>query len=312
MAPDPEHRYDNLETLRRELVPVRREMETAAAYETTATSVRFAIPAPANTTRVRSRPLPWLVSGALVAAFGTGLWLLPDRASQPPERPAPFVGAPISIASSGAAPPETPAAQPEAPKPSETIGNQAKTTPTPPRAQSAATPPVDVPPPPAAARPIEAPVAEQPAPLPQPPVAEVRSKDFPPPPSEAPPPVADKTARAQTPAPEDAVRAALHAYEAAYADRDVGALRAIYPNLSQTQAEAMGKMFAGAVSYEVKVDVLDLRVAGSQASAACNVTHVLVPKVGNPSRNTAPMRFELRQTDGAWRIERVDRASQNP
>ena len=96
-----------------------------------------------TTTRVRSH-VPWVISGALVAAFGTGLWLLPDRIES-------IFGKTCAVCRSadldrrnGPAPTPAPAAQPEAPKSSETISNQSKATPNPSRARSpAATRPVD-------------------------------------------------------------------------------------------------------------------------------------------------------------------------
>jgi predicted Ser/Thr protein kinase len=112
-----------------------------------------------------------------------------------------------------------------------------------------------------------------------------------------------------SPAPEDAVRAALHAYEAAHDQRDVAALRRIFPALSPEQAEAMARTFDGAVSYRVELRVLDLRISGSTASATCDVTHALVPKIGNASVNTMQSRFHLQREGGAWLIQRVERTS---
>jgi len=98
----------------------------------------------------------------------------------------------------------------------------------------------------------------------------------------------------------------LRAYEAAHDQRDVAALRAIFPALPPAQAQAMARTFAGAIKYNVELNVLDLRVTGATATATCAVAHEFVPKVGNASRNTVQLTFHLRQVDGGWVIERID------
>jgi hypothetical protein len=109
-------------------------------------------------------------------------------------------------------------------------------------------------------------------------------------------------------APEAAVRAALFTYASAYQLRDIGALRRIFPGLPAAQARAQAEAFANASSYRLGIRVLDIQVSGATAVANCEVTHEFVPRVGSPSSNVQQSRFTLRQNDGAWLIERVDRA----
>jgi hypothetical protein len=109
-----------------------------------------------------------------------------------------------------------------------------------------------------------------------------------------------------SPSPEDAVRAVLRAYEAAYDQRDVSALRAIFPALPSEQAVALGRTFAVAVSYNVELNVLDVRAGQSTATALCDVTHAFVPKIGNASTNTLQARFYFQKAGDVWTIERVE------
>jgi eukaryotic-like serine/threonine-protein kinase len=301
MAPDKTFRYDNLETMRHELATVRREIEAGGEQPTATSPV-------ARSERPRAWPLAWVMSAALIAAFATGIWLLPGQSPPPSTRPSP-VDAPVSIPKPPASNP-IPRAEPNTPTASETDTRPSRAAPLPPRTQSAPAPAREPVPPPTPMRSADAsnepqrglersepPPATQMPPLPSPPVAEVA----PTPPVSAP--------RQEAPNPEDAVRAVLRAYEAAHDQRDVAALRAIFPTLPAAQAQAMARIFAGAIKYNVELTVLDLRVTGSTASAACDVTHEFVPKVGNASKNTVQTTFQLHQVGGAWLIERIEGAT---
>jgi serine/threonine protein kinase len=112
-----------------------------------------------------------------------------------------------------------------------------------------------------------------------------------------------------TRSPEDAVRATLFTYAAAYELRDITAVRSVFPGLPPEQAAVLSRTFASAVSYRLTVRVLDIQVAQTSAVATCEVKHELVPKVGSPSSNVLHSRFSLRQADGAWIIDRIERAA---
>ncbi len=105
--------------------------------------------------------------------------------------------------------------------------------------------------------------------------------------------------------PEEAVRATLQAYESAYDQRDLGALRRVFPSLSAAQADAIGRMFGGAINYRLDLRVVEMRVDATTATATCEVTHELVPRVGNVSRNAQRSTFSLAPANGVWVIKGV-------
>jgi serine/threonine-protein kinase len=155
------------------------------------------------------------------------------------------------------------------------------------------------------ARPADAGVVPAPpAPVPAPERTVEPGTETPHPKEPPPPPVENRNVAA----PEAAVRAALFTYASAYQLRDIGALRRIFPGLPAAQARAQAEAFANASSYRLGIRVLDIQVSGATAVANCEVTHEFVPRVGSPSSNVQQSRFTLRQNDGAWLIERVDRA----
>jgi hypothetical protein len=122
----------------------------------------------------------------------------------------------------------------------------------------------------------------------------------------APPPATSVAPVRRTPTPEEAVRATLAAYEAAYEQRDLAALRRVFPGLPAQQGQALTQAFENAASYRLELRILGLNVADTTATAACEVTHALVPKVGNASRNTQGSTFHLALANGQWVIERVE------
>jgi len=165
------------------------------------------------------------------------------------------------------------------------------------------------------------PIPSSPAPLPRPPVVEtVRGGEASPAASSprertataapatvvpAPPPAIDPPA-APGLSPEVGARAAIAAYQAAYAARDVAALARVYPGLSAEQREALTRTFAEAVSYGLGVRVTALTVGEATVTAMAEVTHALVPKVGSPSRTTQSARFTLAPMGGGWVIQRIE------
>lgn len=105
---------------------------------------------------------------------------------------------------------------------------------------------------------------------------------------------------------DQGVRAALGAYAAAYEQRDIAALRRVFPSLSAEQASALARTFANATSYRLQVAALDIQITGASALATCTITHELVPRVGSPSRNVANTRFQLKLGGDGWVIDRVE------
>ncbi len=170
------------------------------------------------------------------------------------------------------------------------------------------TPPPVVPelPVPAAKEPVAAP--------PEPPPGSARSDgaatpEKSAPPASPPPRAPASVERPSAQPPERAVEDVLGAYAASYGRRDVAAIQRVFPALPADQAAAIATTFAGANSYRMDIRVLDVTVNGAAATATCDVTHVLVPKVGNTSSNVLRSLFHLRRTDGGWVIERIDRTA---
>ncbi|MGD9904267.1 MAG: serine/threonine-protein kinase [Vicinamibacterales bacterium] len=122
-----------------------------------------------------------------------------------------------------------------------------------------------------------------------------------------PPPAGEPPAPTRRgPTAEEGARAALAGYEAAYAARDVAALRRVYPGLPDAQRDALARTFTEAVSYDVNVQVTSLSVGDATVTAAAEVTHALVPKVGSPSKVTQSVRFVLAPMGAGWVIQRLD------
>jgi serine/threonine-protein kinase len=316
MAPDRIDRYENLEVLRRELSAVRREIEQDsrdggeprhAAIALTPESdrsrsidvARADSRAGRDLSRSAWRPLAWVAGVLIIAALGAGFWFM-TRGKPTPISIA--VNAPPAVSPRELQPFPTP--------PQSTAAPAREATPPPPQRQTESVGR-------APAKPSQnaEPLPQQPS---QPPT-EVRTlpttdvarapstSPQPDAPASRPPEVVPLEARVTpSPSPEDAVRAVLRAYEAAYDQRDVSALRAIFPALPSEQAVALGRTFAVAVSYNVELNVLDVRAGQSTATALCDVTHAFVPKIGNASTNTLQARFYFRKAGDVWTIERVE------
>jgi len=154
---------------------------------------------------------------------------------------------------------------------------------------------------------IPAPVPERPVPdPPRPPVGPPPDESpVPVRPAEPPPPAPATAPSKRVPTAEEAVRAALTAYEVAYDAHDVAAIRQVFPAMSAEQAQALTRTFADAVSYRLDLRVIDVTVGPSTATATCVVTHALVPKVGSPSRTTQTSTFQLTPAGERWVIARI-------
>jgi hypothetical protein len=100
-----------------------------------------------------------------------------------------------------------------------------------------------------------------------------------------------------------AVRAALTRYETAYSKLDVGAVQSVWPSLDQ---HALSRAFDGLASQRVSLGNCSVNVNGSAARADCSGTAAWTPKIGGGERTASrKWTFDLRESDGAWRIVRV-------
>jgi hypothetical protein len=123
--------------------------------------------------------------------------------------------------------------------------------------------------------------------------------DATPPPSTSSPSTVSSAARDQA----AAIRAALRRYEAAYNRLDVGAVRTVWPSLDE---RALSRAFDSLTAQRVALENCIVDVNGNTALANCTGSASWTPKVGGGERSASRRwTFDLNQTDGAWRIVRV-------
>lgn len=100
-----------------------------------------------------------------------------------------------------------------------------------------------------------------------------------------------------------AVRAALTRYEAGYSRLDVAAVHSVWPSLDQ---HALSRAFDGLESQRVSLGSCSVNVNGNAARADCSGTAAWTPKIGGGERTASrKWTFDLSESDGAWRIVRV-------
>jgi hypothetical protein len=100
-----------------------------------------------------------------------------------------------------------------------------------------------------------------------------------------------------------AIRAALNRYEAAYNRLDVATARSVWPSLDQ---HALSRAFESLASQRVSLGNCSVIVTGAAARADCSGTAAWTPKVGGGERKSSrKWTFDLTESDGAWRIVRV-------
>jgi serine/threonine-protein kinase len=120
---------------------------------------------------------------------------------------------------------------------------------------------------------------------------------LPAPPTTPPAPVQTEAAARQ------AIRGVLDEYRQAFENRNVDALKAVQPGVDY---EAMKKTFAEVTSYGVKIQIQNVTVDGTKATATGIVTYSPVPK---PAGKIQPVLtvFHLRKAADLWLIERLER-----
>ena len=100
-----------------------------------------------------------------------------------------------------------------------------------------------------------------------------------------------------------AIRSTLGRYEAAYSELDVAGVRAVWPALDQ---RALARAFGSLESQRVSLENCNVEVDGGTARANCSGTAAWTPKVGGGVHTSARRWvFDLTQSDGSWRIVRV-------
>ena len=140
--------------------------------------------------------------------------------------------------------------------------------------------------------------------------AEQAARQAEPPPAApvAPPP--PRPEPAPTPAPpqptaQETVLATLRRYTAALEQRDVGALKAVWPGLTRAQQEAVEAEFANARSISVELASPRIEVSGTTATVSAVRHYSLRTRDGQQLRSDTSTTLTLRQQGAGWLIESV-------
>jgi hypothetical protein len=127
-----------------------------------------------------------------------------------------------------------------------------------------------------------------------------------------PPPVTDKPIGGGAPNPsvpsradeERAIRATMQRYAAGYSNLNAREVQAVYPSSDLTKA------FASYRSYQMNVDVQDVKIAITGTSAIVNalVKHRFQPRVGEGQTQQQKQMFVLqKQQDNTWIIVQLQK-----
>jgi hypothetical protein len=124
-----------------------------------------------------------------------------------------------------------------------------------------------------------------------------------------------KTLPSPVPAPsaprkdESEVLSVLNRYAAAYSQLEVDAIRSVWPTLPSDLAEQFGRSFSQVRSYQMRLTDCAVSVQDSTATARCQGTASIVPKVGRaPSPAQFSSTFVLRKVAELWVIDKVTEA----
>jgi len=79
-------------------------------------------------------------------------------------------------------------------------------------------------------------------------------------------------------------------------------LRGIWPSLSDADARALGRAFAGYSRLQMTLEGCKVDASGAAATATCRVSQAIDVKVGSPLRSTQQITFLLRKSGDGWTI----------
>lgn len=99
--------------------------------------------------------------------------------------------------------------------------------------------------------------------------------------------------------------AALRRYTTALEQRDIGALKAVWPGLSRAQQNAIEAEFANARSISVELASPRIDVNGATATVAAVRHYSLHTRDGQQLRSDTATTVVLRQSPSGWSIESV-------
>jgi tetratricopeptide (TPR) repeat protein len=153
--------------------------------------------------------------------------------------------------------------------------------------------------------PVSKPTAPPPAPAPAPTtLAPPTTAPAPPPATTLPPPPTLPPTPAQSEASSrQAIRGVLDEYRQAFESRNAEALKAVQPGVDY---DAIKKVFSEVTAYAVKIQVQNVAVGASTATASCVVTYSPPPKPAGKIKPVTTV-FHLKKTGDLWLIEKLER-----
>jgi serine/threonine-protein kinase len=113
---------------------------------------------------------------------------------------------------------------------------------------------------------------------------------------------------APTPNPtvdQSEIREVLAAYQAAHNERQVPAIKSLYPNLSQADTVTLTRSFLDYVDYRYELSDIVVQTRGDTALASAQCTRRFTPLNGEPRIVTGRADFSLRRIGGAWVIATI-------
>jgi hypothetical protein len=96
---------------------------------------------------------------------------------------------------------------------------------------------------------------------------------------------------------EAAIRATLHAYEAAYSTLDADAVVRVYPSVN---AAALRRSFRDLNGQSVQIEPGQIAVNGSTATVSARVRQSFTPKAGSGRSDVVNSTFRLQKVNGGW------------
>jgi eukaryotic-like serine/threonine-protein kinase len=126
-----------------------------------------------------------------------------------------------------------------------------------------------------------------------------------PPPLAKPPPAPATAPAPAQPSAQEAVAATLRRYTSALEQRDVTALKAVWPGLSRSQQDAVEADFANARSISVELASPRIDVSGATATVNAVRHYSLRTRDGQQLRSDTATILTLRQGANGWLIESV-------
>jgi ketosteroid isomerase-like protein len=102
-----------------------------------------------------------------------------------------------------------------------------------------------------------------------------------------------------------AIEAALARYTAALEAKDLAALKAVWPALTEDQERKIRASFQATRVLKVQLVALDVVIAGASATASCRRRDQIVTLEGTSFQRDGKATIRLAKQAGAWTIESI-------